>query len=107
MLQPKFNILIAPPSTQVGVLTFFFDGSHLLEIILIIFQNCLRKYYLIDSAYPNTIRNLALYIEKETHCHALQFNKYGPPERLKKQFNHQYLSLRMATRIIFGVLKER
>ena len=43
-------------------------------------KNCLGKYYLVDSAYPNTFGYLAPYIGKKTRRDILQYRKYGPPK---------------------------
>lgn len=74
---------------------------------LIILHNCLGKYYLVDSAYPNTLGYLAPYIGKETRRHIPQFRKYGPPKGVKERFNHRHSSLRMTVERTFGVLKGR
>ena len=65
------------------------------------------KYYLVDSAYPNTVGYLAPYVGDETRRHLQQFRKFGPPEGVKERFNHRHSSLRMTVERTFGILKSR
>ena len=69
------------------------------------YQYVLGKYYLADSAYPNTIGYLSPYIEGGVRLHTPEFQK-ATPKGLKEHFNHLHSSLRMKVECSFGHLKK-
>jgi hypothetical protein len=63
-----------------------------------------RKYYLVDSGYPNRIGYLTPF--KEHGCHVLEF-QCVPPRNMHEKFNNLHSSPRNAIERAFVVLKMR
>ena len=104
MFQPEFNF----PHPPLGAWASFF--WHSLWWLSFIrnnsnhFHNWLRKYYLVNSTYSNTLEYFAPYIGQWICHHVPQFKKYGSLKGGKKQFNHRQPSLWMKIDRTFGVL---
>jgi len=69
----------------------------------------IRKYYLIDSAYPNSTRYLTPYTGKSVQYHISKC-KSGrrwchSPQGMQEMFNYRHSSLRGLVEQTFGVLK--
>ncbi|KAL9676777.1 hypothetical protein QQ045_004997 [Rhodiola kirilowii] len=64
-----------------------------------------RKYYLVDSGYPNTTGYLAPYKDKRVRYHMSTFRDGDQPTGVHEKFNYRYSSLRTTIERAFGILK--
>ena len=68
-----------------------------------------RKYYVVHSAYPNSIGYLTLYVGKSVRYHVPEFKSgrrcgHGP-QGIQEMFNYLHLLLHGVMELMFGVLK--
>ena len=78
-------------------------------LITSLFQQHTGKYYLVDSAYPNSIGFLAPYIAPTVRKHIPEFKKGRRcgnfPSGMEELFNYRHASLCGVIERTFGVLK--
>ncbi|XP_010252991.1 PREDICTED: uncharacterized protein LOC104594398 [Nelumbo nucifera] len=68
-----------------------------------IFADAMRKYYVVDFAYPNIAGYMAPY--RNTRYHLLDFRRGGQPTTKEEYFNNAHASLRSVIKRSFSVLK--
>ncbi|XP_021738191.1 uncharacterized protein LOC110704682 [Chenopodium quinoa] len=66
-----------------------------------------RKYYLIDSGYPNTVGYLSPIKEKDIRTHLPEFRNGLPTQGMLELFNYLHSSLQTTIERCFGQLKGR
>jgi hypothetical protein len=95
-----------PPKNMHGT---SFSSFHVSLVVLVLFilphlLTFIRKYYLVDSGYPNRIGYLAPY--KGSIYHILEFRHHtGPPQGKYEVSNFLHSSLRNVIEKSFGVSK--
>uniref|UniRef100_A0A803MGH7 DDE Tnp4 domain-containing protein n=1 Tax=Chenopodium quinoa TaxID=63459 RepID=A0A803MGH7_CHEQI len=65
------------------------------------------KYFLVDSAYPNTLGYLSPHMGKDLRYHFPDFEERGPPIGNLEHYNYRHSSLRSTIERCFGVLKKK
>ncbi|KAL6522975.1 hypothetical protein OROHE_016481 [Orobanche hederae] len=65
------------------------------------------KYYVVDSAYPNTLGYLSPYLGPGMRYHLPDFRRGTPPQGMYEQFNYRHSSCRNVIERVFAVLKNR
>ncbi|XP_010684223.3 protein ALP1-like [Beta vulgaris subsp. vulgaris] len=65
------------------------------------------KYYVVDSAYPNTLGYLSPYLVPGLRYHLPDFRRGTPPQGMYEQFNYRHSSCRNVIERVFAVLKNR
>ncbi|KAL9662197.1 hypothetical protein QQ045_027029 [Rhodiola kirilowii] len=64
-----------------------------------------RKYYLVDSEYPNTTGYLTLYKDQRVRYHMPTFRDGDQPTGVYEKFNYRHSSLRTTIERAFGIFK--
>uniref|UniRef100_A0A803LMY2 DDE Tnp4 domain-containing protein n=2 Tax=Chenopodium quinoa TaxID=63459 RepID=A0A803LMY2_CHEQI len=65
------------------------------------------KYYVVDSAYPNTLGYLSPHTGRDLRYHLPDFKRSGPPQGMFEHFNYLHSSCRNVIERIFAILKNR